>query len=48
MIRALILAALLGLPLPAAGQIERTNLRYDEDWSHFAARPIATRNGGLD
>jgi hypothetical protein len=39
MIRALILAALLGLPLPAAAQVERTNLRYDEDWSHLRDAP---------
>ncbi|WP_267349815.1 alginate export family protein [Sphingomonas sp. GM_Shp_2] len=39
MIRALCLAALLGLSLPAAAQVEQTNLRYDEDWSQLRNAP---------
>ena len=39
MIRALLLAASIGLPSVAKPQVEQTNLRYDEDWSQLRGTP---------
>lgn len=39
MIRALLLAASIGLPSVAEAQVAQTNLRYDEDWSQLRGTP---------